>query len=490
MLGLIRICAGVIALYTALVYSYDLQELFGVNAWQTLQFRLNVVRNMPFVMPPLQADVVQPKKPETEKEKVYAAKYKEKWRTTNNPPPPYPKTEKEAKDYDTFHEEWRIDPRYTNLPLPKTEEEAAYVRAYMKKWGALPPPPYPSSHDEEVEIDNYLQEWGYDPRILTARGTPISSIWFHVTDPTWMVVVHVAIIIITFLFTIGFCTRLTSVLAWAGSLSYIHRASATLFGADTMMNILLIYLMIGPSGAALSVDRLLARWWAKARPRVLGRWRAFWDGLLGRQRPAEEIIAPGQPPSAAPVPSVSANVALRLLQVHVCIIYLAAGLSKLHGESWWTGTAVWGTLANYEFAPMQYGWYNWALRALAKHQLLLQTFLTFGTYFTLVFEVGYAFLIWRPGTRWVILSMAIILHGVIGVFMGLKTFALVMVVMNMAFLTPAEARWLLRPFYALLGRKPRTPAEAPAAPPERQPAAALASAGGGALASTHVRRKR
>ena len=51
----------------------------------------------------------------------------------------------------------------------------------------------------------------------------------------------------------------TSVLTWIAAVGYIHRTQQILFGMDTMMNILLIYLMIGNSGAALSVDRLVAR---------------------------------------------------------------------------------------------------------------------------------------------------------------------------------------------------------------------------------------
>src|SRR5262249_27032635 len=143
--------------------------------------------------------------------------------------------------------------------------------------------------------------------------------------------------------------------------------------------------------------------------------------------------------SAVPVPSVSANVAIRLLQVHLCVIYMVSGLSKLQGSAWWGGTAVWSTLANFEFAPMAFEInhvqvYNEFLRLLGRHQLLLNTFLTGAGLFTLAFEIGYAFLIWRPSTRWVFLSGAIVLHGLIGLFMGLKTFSLMMLVMNMAFL--------------------------------------------------------
>jgi len=255
-----------------------------------------------------------------------------------------------------------------------------------------------------------------------------------------MAVLQAGICVIVFLFTIGFCTRITSVLTWAAALGYIHRSPPTLFGVDTMMTILLLYLMIGPSGAALSVDRWLARWWAQARPRILARWRAFWH---------RADTATSLPPSALlgpPEPSIGANFAIRLLQIHVCIIYLAAGLSKLQGASWWNGKAVWGTLANFEFAPMQYESYMVPLRLLTANRVVWEAFMTTAGIFTLFFEISYVFLVWRPSTRWLILSMAIVLHGFIGVFMGLKTFSLMMLVMNMAFLSPQTVKLFLSPF--------------------------------------------
>jgi hypothetical protein len=211
----------------------------------------------------------------------------------------------------------------------------------------------------------------------------------------------------------------------------------------------------------------LARWWSEAKPRIVNRWRAFW-GL----EPA--AIAPAPLPPAKPEPSVSANVAVRLIQIHVCIIYLVAGLAKLLGKAWWEGTAVWGTLANFEFAPMQYEAYNWVLRMFGKNRFAFELFLTVSAYFTLVFEIGYAFLIWRPSLRWVILGMAIILHGFIGLFMGLKTFSLMMLVMNMAFLKPSEVRWALSWFASKTGppaesRAPKTP-EPDVLPAERSAA--------------------
>ena len=140
---------------------------------------------------------------------------------------------------------------------------------------------------------------------------------------------------------------------------------------------------------------------------------------------------------------MAANVAIRLLQVHVCIIYFVSGISKLMGRAWWNGTAVWGAIANFELAPMQYQIYNILLHFVAHNELVFSTFLILGTYFTLAFEIGYPFLIWRPRFRRLFLASALLLHGMIGVVMGLKSFALIMLVMNLAFLTSGEAHLLI-----------------------------------------------
>jgi hypothetical protein len=281
----------------------------------------------------------------------------------------------------------------------------------------------------------YYRKWGQHRVVAFAEGTPIWSIWFHVTDPTAMAWVQSCIILATFLFTIGFCTRVTSVLTWFGFVSYLHRSTTTVFGVDAMMAIALLYLMIGPSGAALSVDRLIRRWWVS--------YRALWAAK-------RDVNPPHQAGKFVPVPplpvspSISANFAIRLFQIHVCIIYAAAGLSKLQGVSWWNGEAIWGTLANFEFAPMQYGFYNSFLHFLCGSVFLWQLFMTTGTLFTLAFEIGFAFLVWGPRTRWVIIAMAVTLHGGIGLFMGLKTFSLMMLTLVMSFVPPEAIRRLLR----------------------------------------------
>ncbi len=77
-------------------------------------------------------------------------------------------------------------------------------------------------------------------------------------------------------------------------------APGHLFGLDQINMLLSMYLMVGPSGAAYSLDRRL-----KSR-------------RLGAPLPPAE-------------PSMAANIAVRLIQLHLCVIYLYAGMGKLMG---------------------------------------------------------------------------------------------------------------------------------------------------------------
>ena len=239
-------------------------------------------------------------------------------------------------------------------------------------------------------------------------GMPVWSVYFHATEPAAIVALHTAFLVAMFLFTIGFCTRLTATLTWVGIMSYISRTPTTLFGMDTIMNVVTLYLMIGPSGATLSVDRLIARWWARRQGRAL----------------------------LPPQPAVSANFALRLMQVHFCFIYLASGLSKLQGPSWWNGTALWGTMANYSFAPMNWPAYLAFLKFLCEYRPLWEIIMTGGTYFTLALEISFPFLIWRPKLRWLMIIASTMLHTGIGLVMGLTTFSLFMLCLLLAFVPP------------------------------------------------------
>jgi len=270
---------------------------------------------------------------------------------------------------------------------------------------------------EQKRLLDYLEYWNNDPRVALRTGSNIFSIWFHITDPTQMALVHAAVCVVILMFTLGLFTRVTSVLVWIACVGYIHRTQQVLFGMDTMMNILLFYLMIGNSGAALSLDRLIARF--RASRASLAR-----SGTIDANTRAF---------LACPPPSVNAAFAMRLLQVHFCFIYMAAGLSKLKGPAWWDGRAFWDVVVNPEFTLMQYTLYEEALRAVTKLKPVYYVTISFAVWFTLFIEIATPFLLWTR-LRWVVIFLATAMHAIIGVLMGLNLFELLMVVMLLAFL--------------------------------------------------------
>ena len=294
------------------------------------------------------------------------------------------------------------------------------------------------------EAPIYLPEnnWNEAPRLSEERGEAVWSIFFHVDDPNWVVVIHVAILAVILLFTAGLWTRVTSVLAWMGAMCYVQRLPTNNFGQDTMLIILMMYLMIGNSGAALSVDR-----WLELR-------------RLRREQ--------GSQANLALRPSWSANLAIRLIQVHFCIIYFASGSSKLLGAAWWNGTAMWLTLANYNFAPMRVGLYNELIYLLCRNEWLWQICMTAGVVFTLFTEISLPYLIWNKRWRPFMVSCSVLMHLGIGLIMGLSVFSLFMLVMVLAFVPPETIRAFVDEWGEMVRRriKPNAAARALSAPKE------------------------
>ncbi len=184
------------------------------------------------------------------------------------------------------------------------------------------------------------------------------------------------------------------------------------------MSVVLFYLMIAPSGAALSLDR-----WLEVR---------------------RERKRLGKPNANVPLqPLVTATLATRLMQIHFCFIYLASGTAKLLGAGWWNGTALWACYANYSFAPLRVPLYYDSLVFLTQHRWLWEIVMSFGSLFTLFTEISFTYLVWIPRWRWVMLSCSVMLHTGIGLFMGLVTFSLMMLCLVLSFVPPEAARLFL-----------------------------------------------
>lgn len=221
-----------------------------------------------------------------------------------------------------------------------------------------------------------------------------SYLWlFQSSAALWTV--HVIALAIMACFMIGLFTRVTSVLTYLIAVSYVNRVPGALFGLDQINVMLAMYLMLGPSGARYSVDSWLAN--------------------RGRAGGVE--------------PSVTANISMRLIQLHMCVIYFFAGISKLQGPAWWDGSAMWGAVGNLEYQSYDMTW-------LARWPLLVAAM----THITVLWELSYSALVWPRLTRPVVLFIAVPLHLGIALFLGMPTFGTIMIVANMAFISPGLVR--------------------------------------------------
>ncbi len=219
-----------------------------------------------------------------------------------------------------------------------------------------------------------------------------SHLWY-IDSPVVLWLAHVAALAVFAMFMLGLFTRVTSILTWLLVVSYCHRLVGSLFGLDQINAMLAMYLMLAPCGSVWSLDRLLAR------------------RRGGKLSPV--------------APTVSANVATRLIQLHMCVIYLFGGIAKMRGVTWWDGSAMWLSVANYEYQSLDMTW--------LVHVPLLVSLLT---HMTVFWEAFYCALVWPRLTRPLVLLMAVAVHGGIALFLGMITFGLAMLIGNLAFIAP------------------------------------------------------
>jgi hypothetical protein len=230
-----------------------------------------------------------------------------------------------------------------------------------------------------------------------------SYLW-HFSNPLLLWGHHLLTIVVTGCFAVGLLTRIMAPLAWWLQLMLVHRLTGTLFGLDQVTTMLAMYLMFSPCGAVFSVDAILRR---KFTAEITANKKLMWlfptDGL-----------------------SVAANIATRLIQLHLCIVYLFGGLWKARGTAWWDGTAIWFAISNAQYQSIDITW-------LGRYPRLFSVF----AHITVFWEVFYCALVWPKLTRPIMLAIAVAIHAGIALFLGMITFGTIMIVANLAFISPS-----------------------------------------------------
>jgi hypothetical protein len=215
---------------------------------------------------------------------------------------------------------------------------------------------------------------------------------------------HLLSLAVLVLFTVGFYSRVTSVLALVVVLSYAHRAVFLTGEFEAVLAFVLFYMCCGSSGACLSVDS----------------WRA------GRK----------QAGPAAPA-SYSATISLRLIQVHLTVVYVMMLLGQLSAPVWWNGQAAWWLALNTQDALID-------LTGFSGHVY----FFNFLTHLIVAYELAFPLLVWKPLVRPLMLGLGVIVWSTVAVLSGLISFCLLLMIANLAFVPGYQMRQFCSRFMA------------------------------------------
>jgi predicted DCC family thiol-disulfide oxidoreductase YuxK len=254
-------------------------------------------------------------------------------------------------------------------------------------------------------LSDFWGDAGWMPRQILAKEVDnplVQSLFFHFTAHWQLVTFHVVFLACCLAFTLGWRTSWVKWIVLIGQVSYDHRNPMFFYGVDKILASLLLLLCLAPIGRALSLDRVRAVRAAKRQnlEATLPAYRSEWTGAC-----------------------------TRLMQIQMVVLFFHSAISKMGGDDWRSGEAVWTVFTTDEhFSPF--------ILSVFASQYWLVNFATYGTIFI---EIAYCFLIWQRATRPYLLAGALFLHSQFAILMGLFYFSFVMMMGHMSFVRP---EWL------------------------------------------------
>ena len=195
-------------------------------------------------------------------------------------------------------------------------------------------------------------------------------------------------------FTIGWKTRLSTVVLFVMQMSMVHRNRYAINGEDLVLRMMLLYACFAPMGQTLSLDRWL-------RDRTLGtaeaaeRWPSIWP--------------------------------LRLMQINVALVYAISLPNKLVDDvAWSNGQAIY-----YSIVSNMWGRFPWPSLFYGATSDVMTTF-------TVIVEGLFPILVWFRRTRLIAIAALSSLHiGIAFMLKNVTLFSLGMVLCFSAFI-PAD----------------------------------------------------
>ncbi len=207
---------------------------------------------------------------------------------------------------------------------------------------------------------------------------------FLLDIPTIQTCVSLLYLVLCALLAVGLFTRISSLLLLLLHGSIFTALPQLSYGFDYFCTITLFYCLLFPTNRYASIDRRLFHL----------------------------------------SPSKWAGPCLRVLQLHLCLVYFFGGFDKALGHTWRNGEAIWKAL--------HLPYFNQGLfidvDALAPYTWL---FMLMG-WAVLLIELLYPLFIWLHNTRKAYLLIIVLLHLGIAVVLNLYLFSAIMIMLNLA----------------------------------------------------------
>jgi predicted DCC family thiol-disulfide oxidoreductase YuxK len=208
------------------------------------------------------------------------------------------------------------------------------------------------------------------------------------------------------LFTLGWRTRISSLLFCFVVVALENRSPLITDGGDNVLTLMSIFLCFTRCGRHWSLDARRLR--TRREPGKLPEWRL-------------ELAAVREQ-----VANVLHNGAVLVIAFQVCLIYATAGLYKVQGSMWQDGSAMTFVLRLRWFQPWP-GLDSWLL----GHTVLL----AIAGYVTVFVQVGFPFAVFSPKLKYPSLIVLAGMHLSITVLLGLPFFSLIMLAGDAVFLS-------------------------------------------------------
>lgn len=186
-------------------------------------------------------------------------------------------------------------------------------------------------------------------------------------------------------FTLGYKTRISGGLTWLALVSIWHRNPLVLDGDDIILRMVLLYLLFSGCGGAYSLDAISKRSSTVA---------AVWP--------------------------------LRMIQIQLCLLYFVSGWVKLTSLSWMQGDILSVVLQHPQYARWNF--------TTSLQQSWPRDFIRYVSVLIGVWELCFPWLLMQKHTRFACLLFGIFFHLSLLLLMQLRWFAIIMLVLYVAFL--------------------------------------------------------